>query len=62
MANGSMPKGAARLMAGAFAGSGALLLIYIGEIPAGVGLLASMVGFFVGDANGRKNSRESSSP
>jgi len=56
MASGSTPKGVARLMAGGFAGVGALLLIYIGEIPAGVGLLASMVGFFVGEANGRRSS------
>ena len=54
MGKDNTPKGVARLMAGAFAGSGALLLIYIGEIPAGVGLLASMVGFFVGEANGRR--------
>ncbi len=48
-------KGYARLMAGGFAGTGGLLLIVMGEIPAGVGILASMVGFFIGEANGRKN-------
>lgn len=47
-------KGYARLMAGAFAGTGGLLLIVLGHVAAGVGILASMVGFFVGEANGRK--------
>ncbi len=46
--------GVARLMAGGFAGTGGLVLLLVGEIPAGVGILASMVGFFVGEANGRK--------
>jgi len=45
-----------RALAGIFGGFGALMLIYIGEIPAGVGLLSVMLGFFIGDANGRKNS------
>ncbi len=49
-------KQAARLMAGGFAGVGALLLIYIGEVGAGIAILSSMVGFFVGDANGRRRS------
>ncbi len=48
-----------RLLAGAFAGSGGLLLIYMGEIAAGVAILASMTGFFVGDANGRRASGSS---
>ena len=43
-----------RIMAGAFGGVGALLLIYVGEIPAGVGLLGTMLGFFIGEANGKK--------
>ncbi len=42
-----------RLLAGGFAGVGGLLLIYMGEIAAGAAILASMTGFFVGDANGR---------
>ena len=46
-----------RAMAGGFGGAGALLLIYLGEIPAGVGLLGTMLGFFIGEANGRKNGR-----
>ncbi len=44
-----------RILAGSFAGVGGLLLIYMGEIAAGVAILASMTGFFVGDANGRRN-------
>ncbi len=44
-----------RFMAGAFAGMGALLLIGIGEIAIGAVILASMMAFFVGDANGRRN-------
>lgn len=47
-------KGYLRAMAGGFAGAGALLLIYIGEVPAGVALLATMLGFFIGEANGRR--------
>lgn len=43
-----------RFMAGAFAGTGGLLLIYVGELAAGVAILSSMVGFFVGEANGAK--------
>ncbi len=49
-----------RLLAGAFAGVGGLTLLFLGEIPAGVAILASMLGFFVGDANGRR--RTASSP
>ena len=43
-----------RTVAGVFIGAGALLLIYRGEISAGVALLGSMVGFFVGEANGKR--------
>ncbi len=43
-----------RLLAGAFAGTGGLVLLFIGETAAGVAILASMLGFFVGDANGRR--------
>lgn len=46
--------GVARLMAGGFAGTGGLVLVVVGEVAAGVAILASMVGFFVGEANGRK--------
>lgn len=44
-----------RVIAGVFVGAGALMLIYKGEITAGVGLLGTMVGFFVGEKNGAKN-------
>jgi len=30
------------------------LLIYLGEVAAGVGLLGSMVGFFIGEKNGER--------
>jgi len=42
-----------RAISGIFGGSGALFLIAVGEIPAGVGLLGTMLGFFIGEANGR---------
>ncbi len=48
-------KGYARLMAGAFAGAGGLLLIGLGEIAAGGILLSGLLSFFIGEANGRKN-------
>lgn len=44
-----------RLLAGGFAGTGGIILLLIGEIAAGVAILSSMVGFFVGDANGRRH-------
>ena len=43
-----------RTVAGVFIGAGALLLIWKGEYTAAVALLGSMVGFFVGEANGKK--------
>lgn len=43
-----------RMVAGVFVGGGALMLIYKGEITAGVALLGTMLGFFVGEANGKK--------
>ncbi len=42
-----------RLLAGAFAGVGGLLLLWQGQTAAGVAILATMLGFFVGEANGR---------
>ena len=42
-----------RAIAGVFMGAGALLLIYTGETPAGVGLLGMMGGFFIGEYNGK---------
>jgi len=47
----------ARLLAGFFAGFGALLLIYRGEITAGVSILSAMVGFFVGERNGSRKAQ-----
>jgi len=49
-----------RLLAGAFAGAGALILLYQGHTTAGGILLSSMLAFFVGEANGRKEEREAS--
>lgn len=43
-----------KLTAGAFAGAGALLLIYKGYIAEGCTILGTMLGFFVGDWNGQK--------
>lgn len=43
-----------RAIAGIFIGSGALLLIYQGFVTEGCTLLGSMVGFFVGELNGKK--------
>ncbi len=43
-----------RALGGGFAGVGALILLYQGETAAGVAILASMLAFFVGEANGRK--------
>ncbi len=48
--------GWARLMAGAFAGTGGILLILLGEITAGGVLLAGMLSFFIGEANGKRAS------
>jgi len=46
-----------RIIAGIFCGCGALLLIYKGEITAGVSILSAMVGFFVGEHNGYKKAQ-----
>jgi hypothetical protein len=43
-----------RMIAGIFVGAGALLLIAKGNIAEGCTLLGSMVGFFVGEANGKR--------
>lgn len=43
-----------RIIAGVFAGSGALLLIYKGYISEGCTLLGALMGFFVGEYNGKK--------
>lgn len=43
-----------RLMAGAFVGVGALMFIFKGEYAVAAGLLGSMLGFFIGEYNGKK--------
>lgn len=43
-----------RLVAGFFAGAGALILIYQGEIAVGATILSGMLAFFVGEANGKR--------
>lgn len=43
-----------RIVAGAFAGAGGLLLIYKGHITEGGMILTTMLGFFVGEANGER--------
>lgn len=44
----------AKMLAGGFAGAGALLLIYEGYVEYGVVILSTMLGFFVGEANGQR--------
>lgn len=43
-----------KAIAGIFVGAGALLLIYQGEYLAAGPLLGAMLGFFVGDTNGKR--------
>jgi len=43
-----------REIAGIFAGAGALLLIYQGEVALGASLLSAMMAFFVGEKNGKR--------
>lgn len=43
-----------RMIAGCFAGGGALLLIYKGYISEGAIILSAMMAFFVGEANGKR--------
>jgi len=47
-----------RIVAGTFAGIGALLLIHKGNITEGVTILATMLGFFVGEANGQRKASQ----
>lgn len=44
-----------RLVAGFFVGTGALILLWKGEYVAAVGLLGTMLGFFVGEKNGQRS-------
>lgn len=46
-----------RLMAGFFVGTGSLIFIYVGEYIAAAGMLGTMLGFFVGEANGKRESQ-----
>lgn len=43
-----------REIAGVFAGAGALLLIWKGEVALGASLLSGMLAFFVGEHNGKR--------
>ena len=43
-----------RILAGGFAGAGALLLLWQGHTAEGAILLATLMAFFVGEKNGQK--------
>lgn len=47
-----------REIAGAFAGAGALLLIWKGEVALGASLLSAMMAFFVGERNGERKAQK----
>lgn len=51
-----------RMIAGMFVGAGAMLLIYKGNITEACTLLGTMVGFFVGEANGKKITAKETTP
>ena len=51
-----------RLIAGVFAGAGALILLYKGENTAAVAILSSMLAFFVGEKNGERKKVADSVP
>lgn len=44
-----------RLVAGMFAGTGALILLYLEHYEAAIAILSSMMSFFVGEQNGKKH-------
>lgn len=44
-----------RTVAGIFVGAGAMFLIYQGEVATGASLLGSLVGFFIGEKNGKRS-------
>ena len=48
-----------RFQAGMFGGAGALMLILIGELATGAVLLGTLLGFFIGEANGKRPSSSS---
>jgi len=43
-----------RCIAGLFAGAGGLLLICLEHYEAGIAIISGMMGFFVGEANGKR--------
>lgn len=43
-----------RIIAGVFCGAGALILIWKGHITEGALILGTMLGFFVGEKNGQR--------
>ena len=43
-----------RVVAGIFCGAGALLFIWKGEYAVASGLLGGMLGFFIGEQNGKR--------
>lgn len=47
-----------RVVAGVFAGTGALLLIWRGYVTEGCLILSTMLGFFVGEHNGEKKAAQ----
>lgn len=46
-----------RIIAGVFAGSGAIVLIIKGNVTEGVAILMGMLGFFVGEHNGYRKAQ-----
>jgi len=47
-----------RMMAGVFAGTGALILLAKGDTTAGVAILSAMLAFFVGEVNGKRTTSQ----
>ena len=47
-----------RAISGVVVGAGAILLIFQEQYAVAAGLLGSMVGFFAGESNGRKEERK----
>ena len=48
----------ARIVGGVFAGAGAIVLIWRGYVEYGVIILSTMLGFFVGEQNGKRQTNE----
>ena len=51
-----------RFLSGGFVGVGALILLWRGDTTAGVALLGTMLGFFVGEKNGAKAAKAAETP